>query len=295
MQRLCLWTALLGGLAVTATARARSKPADASAPPPHGATSTQSHSRHPKKKTQSEPTETPKDATEQPKTLPPPGPPHATDQKPAPYLKKPPPERPVRKVDVGPDFGVWQRSSNGSDAHYGAGFAWGAHARINIASWFALRTSFVHEDVPVTVRTGALGLPGADIHQPDLTVALLGLRLEPTWVIKPRLRAWFGAGLAWGRITAPPLTTSGAFGPLHTTERSGVLLEYSAALGFTVDVIRDWLAASLTGSAGVLTNQSGSIFDGQQDRDQQGHFVQAGGLPKFGASYSGLLSVSLLL
>jgi hypothetical protein len=291
LKRLCSLTVLVLSFAVAAWARAQgaATPAASSAP------STKQQKHHPKKKIAGEPNTTPPPESEQPKPLPPPAQPHAADQKPAPYLKTPPPAQPVRKVEVGPDFGVWQRPADGSDASYGPGFSWGVHARIEIASWIAVRTSFVHNDLPVTVRSGSLGLTGADIHQPDLEVTLLGARLEPTWVVTPRFRAWLGLGIAWGRVVGPPLTTSGAFGTLNASERDGVLLESSGALGLTVDVIPNWLSASLAGSAGFLTNQSGSLFDGQQDRDEAGQYVFVGGLPKFSASYSALFSVGLLL
>lgn len=290
-----LWSlTVLLSLAAAAPARAQGGGAAATATPAGNTAGKKGHAHHAKKKVAGEPNTTPA-AAKQPKRLPPPAAPHATDQKPSPYLKKPPPAQPVRKVEVGPDFGVWQRPADGSGASYGPGFSWGVHARIEIASWIALRASFVHNDQPVTVRSGALGLPGADIHQPDLQVTLLGARLEPTWVVSPRFRTWVGLGIAWGRIVAPAITTSGAFGTLNTTERDGVLLEYTGALGLTVDVIPNWLAASVAGSAGFLTNQSGSVFDGQQDRDQTGQYVFAGGLPRFSGSYSAMFSLGVLL
>lgn len=227
---------------------------------------------------------------------PPPPPPRADEQLPRPYLKLPEPEKPSRKVELGPHFGVEYLPASGSGVSYGPGFAWGGHARIVLAPWLGLRVSFTQSSQPVSVPDGALGLPaGTHIDQPDLSVLLLRVRVEPTWVVSPRFRLWAGVGAGWGRISAPAVTTSGAQAGLHSATRKGVMLEFAGELGASFDVIPNWLAVSLMGSGGVLTNQTGEVFTPSQAFTADGHRIQLAGLPHFGSSLSALLGVGVLL
>ncbi len=208
----------------------------------------------------------------------------------------PPPDKPSRQVELGPHFGVEYLPADGNAASYDAGFAWGAHARVLIAPWMGFRLSFTNSSQAVSVRDGGLGLTaGTRIDQPALSVLLLRARLEPTWVLGPRLRLWAGVGAGWGRISAPSLTTTGTQADLHSPGRKGVMLEFSGALGASVDVIPDWLAASLMLSAGAVTNQSGEVFSPSQAFTADGHRIKIDGLPHFGSSLSALLGVGVLL
>lgn len=227
---------------------------------------------------------------------PPPPPPRADEQEPRPYLELPPPEKPSRQVELGPHLGVQYLPADGSAVSYNAGPAWGAHARIELAPWMGLRLSFTRSTHAVTVPDGGLGLPaGTGIHQPDLSVLLLRARLEPTWVVSPRLRLWAAVGAGWGRISAPSVTTTGTEAGLHSAGRKGVMLEFSGALGASFDVIPDWLAASLMVAGGAVTNQSGEVFSRPQVFTADGHRLYMDGLPHFGGSLSALLGVGVLL
>lgn len=238
----------------------------------------------------------PPDSEEQKPPPPPPPPPRADEQQPRPYLKLPEPEKPSRKVELGPHAGVEYLPARGSGVGYGAGFAWGVHARIEIAPWMGFRVSFTQSSQPVTVPDGALGLPaGTHIDQPDLSLLLLRVRLEPTWVVSPRLRLWAGVGAGWGRISAPALTTSGTLSGIRSARRSGVMLEFAGELGGSFDVIPNWLTASLMLSGGVLTNETGEVFTPSQAFTSDGHRIQLDGLPHFGSSLSALLGVGVLL
>jgi len=230
------------------------------------------------------------------KAPPPPPEPRADEQQPQPYLKLPPADKPSRMVELGPHIGVAYLPANGAQASYDAGFAWGAHARIELAPWMGFRVSFTKSTHAVTVPDGGLGLPaGTSIDQAALSVLLLRARIEPTWVIGPRLRLWAGVGAGWGRISAPSLTTTGTQTDLHNPAHKGVMLEFSGALGASVDVIPDWLAASLMLSAGAVTNQSGEVFSPSQAFTADGHRIQVGAFPHFGSSLSALLGVGVLL
>ena len=227
---------------------------------------------------------------------PPPAPPRADEQNPRPYLKLPEPEKPSRQVELGAHVGMEYLPARGSALSYGPGFAWGGHARIEIAPWMGFRISFTQSSQPVSVPDGALGLQsGTRIDQPDLSVLLLRARIEPTWVVSPRLRLWAGIGAGWGRVSAPALTTSGTQADLNAAQRKGVMLEFSGGLGGSFDVIPNWLAASLMVSGGFLTNQTGEVFTSSQAFTADGHRTQLAGLPHFSSSLSALFGVSVLL
>lgn len=230
---------------------------------------------------------TPKDEAESEKPLPPPPPPRATDQFPPPYDKKPDPIRNVRHVEIGPDFGVWSRSAKDDSASYGAAFAYGAHARVEILPvlGFSIYASNAHHEV--TVEDSA-------VDQPALQVFQMGARLEPTWPVLPTLRLWLGLGVAWGRAAADAPTVDG-IQDSSMADRSGVFLEYSAALGGTYDVIPNWLALSLSVSGGVMANQSGDLFDDTQAIDNTGQMSRLSGLPEMESGFSALLGVGMIL
>jgi hypothetical protein len=226
--------------------------------------------------------------------IPPPAPPRAGEQRPAPFFYGPERSGRVRNVDVGLLAGISHRPSDQSTASYSAGFAYGVHARIEAARWLGVRAYVLKSDHSVTIPQGALGLPGTDVQQPDLDVTLLALRAEPTWVVTPRIRLWAGIGIGWSFVSADPLTTSGPF-TVRTAERHGVGLEPSAGLGGSFDAVPGWLSVSLVTSAGLLTEQSGDMFERVQGIDANGSIVYAAGLPKFESAYSVLLAVGALL
>jgi hypothetical protein len=143
------------------------------------------------------------------------------------------------------------------------------------------------------VPTGALGpTPDTKLDQEALKVTVIGARLEPTWVVTPQLRLWVGAGVAWGRVVADEPDTQP---PVASSERSGVLVEFTGSLGASYDVIPRWLCVSLLLSGGVPTNQSGDVFDSQQVINQAGQIDYLGPLPKFENTFSALVGLGLIL
>jgi hypothetical protein len=239
---------------------------------------------------------TPSEVPEEPPpdTQPPPAPPPAPtagEQQPGPYYAPEPPER-ARKLGIGPDFGITVRPAEGNETSYSPGFTWGAHLRIELASFLGLRAYFNNTRHAVDVPTGAIG-PTSDteVDQDDLAVTVLGARLEPTWVVTPELRLWVGAGIAWGRVVADEPSTRPA---VASSDRS-VLLELTGSLGASYDLIPHWLCLSLLVSGGVPTNQSGDVFDRQQVINQAGLIEYLGGLPEFESTFSVLAGFGLIL
>jgi hypothetical protein len=220
------------------------------------------------------------------KPLPPPGAPRAEEQ-PGLFLEQPRPHRHVRHVEVGPDFGLWSRPAKNDSASYSAGFGWGAHARIEILPVLGFSAYANAAKHAVTMADSAIDQPAIDVLQ-------IGARLEPTWRVIPTLRLWLGLGVAWGRAAAPAPTMDGVQDS-SLTDRSGVFLEYSAALGGTYDVIPNWLALSLSVSGGVMANQSGDLFNGTQAIKDDGFMSRLPGLPEMESSFSALLGVGMIL
>lgn len=223
-----------------------------------------------------------------------PPPPRADSQEPRPFLEAPRAGSRERRLDFGPDFGLALRPAEGDAASYAPGVAWGLHARIEGTPWLALRLSFANCRHGVTVTRGALRLPGSTLEQSSLQATLLTARLEPTWVLTPEVRLFAGVGAGWARVVAERASSTGAL-RVETSERAGVGLEFSGALGAIIDVVPDWLAATLALSGATVTNQSGSLFSDSAGFDSRGKSLTVGGLPKFSASYSALLGLGVVL
>ena len=225
---------------------------------------------------------------------PPPSPPDAGSQEPRPYLSRPPPRQPARNVDIGPDVGIWLRPADDSEVSYGAAFSYGGHARIEVLRWLGVRAFVMHSQHSVDVPRGGLGLADTEVDHPDIALTLLGIRAEPTWVVHPRLRLWTGLGGGWAFLETDAPSTSGAL-EVQSSSRDGVIVELSAALGATAELVPDWLTASIVLSTGVVTGQTGDIFKTLQGFDQNGRMLHLSALPEFASAHSVSLGAGLLL
>lgn len=223
--------------------------------------------------------------------LPPPGEPRADEQEPRPYLKLVRPLSRERHIEIGPDVGIWSRPAEGDSIEYEPALAYGVHLRVPLASFLAITGYFSQASHSVTIPRGSLGLD-FEIEQEPLQVTHLGSRLEPTLEPIPNLRLWLGLGIAWGHIRAEEPDSDGE---MAYADRSGVYLEYSGSLGATWDVIPSWLAVSLSGSAGVLTAQTGDLFDDHQVIQKDGTTTTMGAMPELAGSYSALLGLGIVL
>lgn len=221
-------------------------------------------------------------------------PPRADEQQPRPYLGGPAPPQPMRNVDLGPDLGVVYMPSDDDAVSYHAAFAWGLHARIELARWLGFRAFFIKSHHEVSIDRGALNVPNAEIHQPDLEVTLIAGRIEPTWVVTRRLRLWGGPSLGLAYFVAPAATTTGEV-ELQGPRRTGATLEFGGALGATFDVIPDWFTAQLAGSAALTIGETGDAFDPPQAFDATGNRRYMDPLPTFGGSFALLASLGLVL
>lgn len=230
----------------------------------------------------------------QPELPPPPPEPRADEQEPRPYLPTGGLSLSQRHVEIGPDAGVWFRPAKGDGVSYAPGFAYGAHARAELFRELGFRIYVSQARHAVDVPRGELGLADTDVNQPDLEVIQFGARVEPTWMPIDTLRLWAGLGVAWASATAPEPTSSGAT-EVHYSDRSGVFLEYSLALGASWDVVPRWFTATLWASGGLISDASGDLFHDHQVIDQNGQVAYIGGLPEMASSVSVGLGVGMIL
>ncbi len=220
--------------------------------------------------------------------------PRPAEQEPRPYLFEPGVLGRERHIDVGPDAGVWLRPADSDSVSYAPAFAWGLHARADLWKFLGFRAYFSTAKHAVSITTGQFGLPGTAVDQPSIEVFQLGARLEPTWAVIPTVRVFGGLGIAWARATAPQPTTSGV-SEVSYADRAGVFVETSGMLGASWDIVPRWLSASMLFSAGVLSDQSGDMFQDEQVIDQTGTMRRIAGLPRFKNSQSALFGIGMLL
>lgn len=290
--------ACLAVLAVAARAGAQAAPprAPESAPPAsaqRGAKADDLDDDAERPASKAEPAKPASERTPKPQLLPPPADPRADEQEPRPVLRRGS-EQAERHLEIGPDFGIWARPAKGDKVEYSPGFAWGGHVRAELLPFLGFRAYVSNSTHTVRVPRGALGLDGTQLNQPDLQVFQLGARLEPTFMPAPTVRLWAGLGAAWARATAPAPSSSGAM-QVRYADRSGVFLEYSAALGATWDFVPRWLAATVSLSGGLVSDPSGDLFHEHSVSDGSGGTVKMGGFPEFSASYCAALGVGMIL
>lgn len=223
--------------------------------------------------------------------------PETDDQVPRPYRAPREREPRLELFELGLDLGVAARPADSDSIHYDAGPTYGVHGRVEVLSWLGVRAMVSNSVHAVTVDGAAL-LAGASAEQPGLQVLELGARLEPTLRLTPQARVWLGLGMAWNRIWADRATFSGR--DVQGVDRTGVAVEYAAALGGTYDVLPRWLALSFAVSAAHVGDQSGGMFDERQGIDEDvsrpnDPLVRIGALPDFRAAYDAVLSVGILL
>ncbi len=225
-----------------------------------------------------------------------------TPDDPEPFTREDAPEGPTRKVLVGASVGVEVPSAEDDTASYAPGPAWGAHARVEVAPWMGVRASFLEARHETSIPTGGLGRPGTRFSSPTLRDQRLGVSVEPTWVISPRVRLFGALGVAWSRLSMESVALDPATGAagepagtrLDLPTRKGVSLAYPLALGAQLDAIPNWLALELMVEASLRSNQSGALFETARDVDADGARTTVGPLPNLGPSLGVRMGVSLI-
>lgn len=213
--------------------------------------------------------------------LPPPGPPHPGDQKPAPVLEHPRPIGPLRHVEVGGIGGAIARPSVDSRATYNTGWTAGGYVRIEGERFWGLRLNARQES--------SSGAAEAPTQRLEMKRVYIGVLAEPTWTFTDRLAVWIALGIGWGR------TKADAESEWTVRERSGVFLEIPIGIGIGYELVPDWLRLSVSGNVGVLTLQSGSLFEPVQAIDASGMLTTAPALPEFATSWGAVAGLGVLL
>lgn len=187
------------------------------------------------------------------------------------------------------------RPSRSNAVHYGAAFAIGGHARVDLLDWLAARLAARIESNAVSFEDGALGLPrGTTLSQPAPSRIVLNASAEPTWSPVSRLDLYAGVGVGWGRTTAPALHATGTE-TLTLPSRAAVFLEVPVSLGARYEVLPNWLIATLSGSIAFLADQSGSLVSPYEAPGKSGKLVHVGGFPELGTSWALLAGLGVLL
>jgi hypothetical protein len=197
-------------------------------------------------------------------------------------------------VDVGVDVGLVRRPATGEDASYATATSWGGHLRVNLAAWLGLRVLVQTMSHPVTLRDGALDVQGARIDQPGLETLSMQAWLEPTWSPVHHVRLWAGPWMGWGRVTAPEPDLEGALS-VRSAERHGVILEAGVGVGTTYEIVPSWVALNTVLGAGLMVDQTGSMFQDAQGFDEEGHRLSVGKLPEFAGSFQASAGLGVLL
>ena len=210
-----------------------------------------------------------------------PAPPKPGDQEPGPVAEARPPMGPARAIWLGAHAGAWSLSSESTTTSYGSAVAWGGFVRVSLMPWLGFRAYFLQATHPVSSTPPA----------PDsLDLTLVGASLEPTWQAAVNLRLWMGLGAAWAHVVADPIATE----QLRIGQRLGSIIELSTSVGAGYEVIPNWLELSLQLSGGVITNESGTMFETAQatHRDRIDHVPP---LAEYSVSFRGLVGLGLIL
>jgi hypothetical protein len=212
-----------------------------------------------------------------------------------------------RRLEIGPDFGVALRpADDGGPIRYAAGPVWGVHARVEYAPWLGIRPWVRHATHAVSISRGGLAAPGdiglgdASFTQRALTLWILGIQAEPTWVVSPRFRLWSGFGIYWARLEAEhpggrvDRCASGQSCGILSAQRTGVLLDLTSSLGAIFELVPRWVAVTATLEYGFEISHSGEVFlPVQAFVDGQMHHL--GGLPAMRTSLTGLVGIGVNL
>ena len=206
------------------------------------------------------------------------------------------PFAPNRWLDVGGFVGSAIRPNGSGPIQYKVGLAYGAYIRPEIKSWLGLTLYYRQESIPVSVEQGGFDYDGVsyseDWQQPNLELVSLGFRVEPTWVVDPRLRLYGILGLGWARFIAPmPEAVGQDFG---RSRRAAVELNYVVGAGAYFDLIPNWVNAGLSVSYGFVGNQSGTAYESLQII-KDGDITELAPLPQTQSVADVLFSLGLIL
>lgn len=171
------------------------------------------------------------------------------------------PVAPSRRLELGALVGLVSRPSDSDAIRYQPGYTFGGFARVELMPWLGVRLHYRQERIAVDVDPGAFDFEGQnysfDWHQPALEVVSIGGRFEPTWVIHPQFRAFAVLGISWTRFDAKMPEAPGF---LLQGKRSATEVNFPLGLGASVEILPNWLSASLSLTYGFIMDAHGAAY-----------------------------------
>jgi hypothetical protein len=203
----------------------------------------------------------------------------------------------ARALEIGTFVGAANRPSEGGLITYGPSVAWGFYARPVLRKWLGLRLYYREESIPVTVEPGGFNTTtefvNTEFDQPNLRLRSLGARIEPTWVVSPRLQLMAVIGISWLRFVAPGATSTGEFN-LRTADRSAVELDFQGGLGASFELVPDWLTIGAQFAYGIASQRTGTAYQDVQ-AFSDGKRYTMGPLQRFDGVTDLLFNLGLIL
>lgn len=172
-------------------------------------------------------------------------------------------ERPgTRFSEVGALVGMAVRPSSSDRFKYRPGIAYGGFFRPQITEYLAVRLAYREERIPVDAASGAYDYQGQssglDLSQPNLKVTNLGLRIEPSLALSKYVHLMGVLSWSWIRIVYPMPEADNFY---QRSDRAGVELNWGLGGGISIDLLRNWLNLSLSGTYHFVSNQTGLAYD----------------------------------
>lgn len=200
----------------------------------------------------------------------------------------------IRWSSVGAFVGMVYRPSTSDSIRYKPGLAYGGYFRPELLSWLGVRLFYRKEFIPVVVESGGfqvMGTPNLDFRQSKLNVTSLGFRIEPAWVLHPRLRVLGVLGWSWLRFVAE-LPTAPGF--KLRADRAGVEMNWQLGLGVSFDLVKNWAELSVASTYNFVASQGGNAYKPIQ-AVYEGEKVHLGPLPRFGNAMDVIFQLGIIL
>lgn len=174
----------------------------------------------------------------------------------------------TRHVDIGAGVALVQRVADGQTSggvlRYPAGVGVGLSARVNVAQYLRASLYVVRASTETDITPQALGLPGnpAEVR---ITNYSFGLRLSPMLPLSPRARVWATIGAGWGRLEVGRFNVN--LNPdefYQVRERQFSFVEFPMGLGFSIDIVKNWLALEFEATGAFHAAERGTARENGQ-------------------------------
>jgi opacity protein-like surface antigen len=210
------------------------------------------------------------------------------------------PPKATRHIDLGVGLSLLDRLTSGettdgpTSVRYPAALGLSFSGRVDVFRHLRAGVYVMRHVADMELADGALGLPG-NPGAASVASYSLGFRLAPTWPLSDRARLWVSAGVGWGRTEIGRFSVASPTGSFEVRERSSSHLEWPVGLGFSLDLIPNWLALELEVTGAVFTGERGDALRSGQAVDASGHVLRFSPFPAVEATFVQTLGLALLL